>query len=387
MKILFITKRQYMGKDLLSDRFGRFYELPKVIAEYGHEVRGVCLSYWAPRTHETAGRPCEQVEWYSYAPGFNWPWGLLKHCLRLPRIAEDFKPNLVVGASDSTQLIIGCWLARRIGVPFVADLYDNFESYGATRIPAMKQLLRRAVRNAAAVSVVSDALAVKIATEYRPRGSMRVISNAIAPEMFRPRDQASARRALGLPPSQLLIGTAGSLSRRRGIETLYGAFERLRRRYDNMMLVLAGPSDRRMTGANVIYLGQMPHRQIPDLYNALDVGVVCIRDDAFGRYCFPQKLYEMLACKLAVVAADVGAAPAIFHENARCLFEPENVESLADAIVYQLNARYRPNISIPTWNDNGKAFEALLRTALEERTAVFERLARPRDSAAMTTDG
>ena len=27
MKILVLTKRQYMGKDLLDDRFGRFWEL------------------------------------------------------------------------------------------------------------------------------------------------------------------------------------------------------------------------------------------------------------------------------------------------------------------------------------------------------------------------
>jgi glycosyltransferase involved in cell wall biosynthesis len=241
----------------------------------------------------------------------------------------------------------------------------------------MKQLLRRAVRNAAAVSVVSSALAVKIATEYRPRGSVRVVNNAVLPELFRPGDRAAARRGLGLPPSKLLIGTAGSLSRRRGIATLYGAFERLRRRYDNLTLVLAGPSHRRMTGANIIYLGNMPHRKVPDLYSALDVGVVLNRDDAFGRYCFPQKLYEMLACELPVVAADVGAARELLHKNLRCLFKPENDESLADAIVYQLNARYRPEIPIPTWKDHGAAFEALLRTALGKRGAAFEGLASP----------
>ena len=45
MKILVLTKRQYMGKDLLDDRFGRFRELPLELAKLGHEVTGICLSY------------------------------------------------------------------------------------------------------------------------------------------------------------------------------------------------------------------------------------------------------------------------------------------------------------------------------------------------------
>jgi hypothetical protein len=45
MKILVLNKRQYMGKDLLDDRFGRFWELPLELARLGHEVRGLALSY------------------------------------------------------------------------------------------------------------------------------------------------------------------------------------------------------------------------------------------------------------------------------------------------------------------------------------------------------
>ena len=45
MKILVLTKRQYMGKDLLDDRFGRFWELPLELTRLGHEVRGLAFSY------------------------------------------------------------------------------------------------------------------------------------------------------------------------------------------------------------------------------------------------------------------------------------------------------------------------------------------------------
>ena len=45
MKILVLTKRQYMGKDLLNDRFGRFRELPLELARLGHVIMGLATSY------------------------------------------------------------------------------------------------------------------------------------------------------------------------------------------------------------------------------------------------------------------------------------------------------------------------------------------------------
>ena len=45
MRVLVLTKRQYMSKDLITDRFGRFREIPLALSQKGHKVFGVCLSY------------------------------------------------------------------------------------------------------------------------------------------------------------------------------------------------------------------------------------------------------------------------------------------------------------------------------------------------------
>jgi hypothetical protein len=47
MKIFVLTKRQYMGKDLLDDRFGRFRELPLELAKLTR-VRHQRLTYYVP---------------------------------------------------------------------------------------------------------------------------------------------------------------------------------------------------------------------------------------------------------------------------------------------------------------------------------------------------
>src|SRR5690348_5341126 len=114
MKILVLSKRQYMGKDLLDDRFGRFWELPLELANRGHEVQGISLSYRTRDTasfRSTAGEPI----WHSF--------NLLEHGLlafenylrHAHRLATDFKGEIVWACSDAFHAIFGRRLSRRIG--------------------------------------------------------------------------------------------------------------------------------------------------------------------------------------------------------------------------------------------------------------------------------
>ncbi len=378
MRVLFLTKQQYMAKDLLQDRFGRFYEIPKALGQSGHEIRGVCLKYRPGKGPSGTPQPCEFVQWDSFPLGRNWPLGFARHFQRLIEIATRFKPDIIVGASDCAQVVMAGRLAAKFGLPYAVDLYDNFESYRATQIPGMKHLLRRSVRQAAAVSVISDALLAKVQQQYRPKGLLRLITNAVAPEIFHWAEKSAARCRLGLPQSGTLIGTAGDLTHARGIETLFEAFKRLKVTRDHLSLILAGPIDgrvKRQLDHNIIYLGELAHERVGDLFNALDVGIICNREDSFGRYCFPQKFFEMLACKLPVVVAKVGALSSVLSPSEHFLFTPGGAASLADAILSQIETRRIPALSVPTWHDCGLMFGNLLEAAVAASTHPCGRIA------------
>ena len=369
MRVLFLTKQQYMGKDLLRDKFGRFYEFPRVLALHGHHVRGVCLKYWNDGFASLGqSQYLDDVEWQSFQLGWNWPVGFFRHYQRLREIASNFSPEIIVGVSDAMHVMLAASLSARIEVPFVIDLYDDFESYWATKLPGMGTGLKRGVLGASAISTVSSALAAKVMSEYRAPGIVRAITNAVCPEIFQPRDKMLARKKFGLPESALLIGTAGDLSVERGTRTLFQAFEKLSSERDNLCLVLAGRLDRRLsipTTGKVRYLGELSHCDVGHLFNALDVGVVSNRESQFADFCFPQKFYEMIACRLPLVAADVGVMPRLIGDYEHCLYEPDRVDSLASAIGKQLD---RPNvleISVPTWKERGGDFHQLLGEALK----------------------
>jgi glycosyltransferase involved in cell wall biosynthesis len=191
-----------------------------------------------------------------------------------------------------------------------------------------------------------------VADGYGARGAVVAMPSTVDKSVFHPRDRRACRSALGLPDDALLVGTAGGLSRDKGVEVLYQAWDRLRHELPHLHLVLAGPHEPRLPpphGERVHYLGALPHERVAQLFCALDVGAICILDTAFGRYCFPQKAYEMLACELPVVAADVGAMGSLFARTPECLYQVDNAGDLADKLKAQLDQRLVPRVEIDDW--------------------------------------
>ena len=336
MRIAFVCKRRYMGKDVVLDRYGRLYEIPWQLAARGHDVLGLCLSYRGEADGSWEHQPpAGSLRWLSRAVGG----------ARVPRLAgtpgwllrqlQAFAPDWVIGASDILHVALAERCARRLRRPCAADLYDNFESFGMARFPGARRALRHAVRDAALVSCTSEALAGHVRDAYRARGRVISLPSTVDLDRFRPADRAASRSALGLPEQALLVGTAGHLSAGRGIATLYEGFERLREQLPALHLVLAGPTDPRLPpprGERVHYLGRLDHARVATLFAALDLGVIYLRDTAFGRYCFPQKAYEMAACGLPFIAADVGAMRDLLAATPQHLYAPDDSRSLARAM-------------------------------------------------------
>jgi teichuronic acid biosynthesis glycosyltransferase TuaC len=363
MRIAFLCKRRYMGHDVVLDRYGRLYELPRCLAARGHDVLGLCLEYAgrAPGAWSHAAPP-GQLAWRSHPAGRLLLPGIAAHARASLRALAAFRPDVVVSASDVWHVILGDRIARRLAVPHVADLYDNYASFGAARVPGLRAAYGGALSAAAAVSCVSAPLAALVRERHVPRGEVLVIESTIAAGRFAPRERAACRRALGLPAAAPLIGYAGALDHSRGIEHLYAAFAEVHAALPDARLVLAGPVGApalpRMPGID--YLGALPHAAVADLYGAIDVGVICVRDTPFGRYSFPQKAYEMLAMRIPLVVARVGAMATLFAQHAACTYEADSSASLAAALLAQLRAPCIPALPVPTWEDQAARLEALL---------------------------
>lgn len=353
MRIAFICKRQYMGKDVIVDRYARLYEMPHQLAKLGHTVRGYCLSY---QGHEEGIWPHEALPgtltWESCSLGRLYVPALISYPARLLKRLREFAPDVLIGASDIPHAALASWLSTHLKVPLVVDLYDNFEGFGQAKLPGMVSALRHAVRRAAVVTTTSQPLKELVLDDYKAQGNIISMPSTVDKAVFRQMDRAACRKALGLPEHTRLIGTAGGLHRDKGVATLYEAWNIIAAQRSDIHLVLAGPADPEFqppTGERIHYLGMLPHMRTAELFNALDVGAICIRDTPFGRYCFPQKAYEMLACKLPVAAARVGAMTHLLADVPTCLYDADDAKGLAATLLRQLEQPLTAEVVIEDW--------------------------------------
>lgn len=154
-----------------------------------------------------------------------------------------------------------------------------------------------------------------------------------------------------------LIGMAGALDASRGIACLYRAYEQLRAGHDDLHLVLAGSregAEALPDAPGVIHLGELAHERVADLFSALDVAVICMRDTPFGRYAFPQKAYEIIACRTPVVAARVGALTSLLAAQDHSLYAADDVASLRACLQAQLATPEVSPIEPPDWGGPGR---------------------------------
>ncbi|WP_176698932.1 glycosyltransferase family 4 protein [Stenotrophomonas maltophilia] len=353
-----LCKRQYTGRDLIDDQYGRLWEIPEALARRGHTVSGITLSY---RHRDTGDFPSPAgVRWRSIN-ALSLETVQLKRSVR--RLHQQHPVDVLLTSSDAPCTVLGGSMAKHIHAPHVADLYDNYESFGLTRLPGLRSAFRRACADATAISAVTHALANQMRSTLSTHVPMHVIGNGVRRDLFHPIDRRTCRETLGLPIEARLIGCAGALDQSRGIEDLFRAFHALSKVHSDIHLVIAGPRDaspHRYLHPRIIDLGVINWQLVPLLINSLDVSVVCNRDSAFGCFCYPMKLAESIACGVPIVASDVGDTRLIGGDTL-LTYAPGNVNELVDAIELQLQTPpSNAVLGAIDWEERAIQMEALL---------------------------
>jgi len=353
-----------MSKDVILDKYARLYEIPNQLALLGHQVECFCLSY---QSHDEGNwdesNELKSLIWHSKSYKRFKKAGLLAYPFVLLQQLKQYQPDIIIAASDIPHIVWGAWCSRKLNVPFVADLYDNFEGFGQARIPGMKSLLRKAVCKAHLITTTSQPLADLVSQEYRAKGIVLSMPSTVDTQTFCQKNKIEARKQLGLLPDKQYIGTAGGLYRDKGVEVIYQAWKNIEKEMPNVNLVIAGPYQEDCpppAGDRVHYLGALPHHEIATLFQALDVGIISILDTPFGRYCFPQKAYEMLACNLPVVVANIGEMSHLFTDLHQALFEAGNAQDLAFKLQQQLNTPVHALVAIDDWETIIKRIEPFI---------------------------
>jgi glycosyltransferase involved in cell wall biosynthesis len=354
MKFICFAKRRPQQKDLVTRPYGRFYYLPYLLAQRGHDVSVALLSYKPDPSlvlnKGGAQWSCESV--------FNWKssgyFGIINSMI------EKSRPDWIIGFSDTYYGILAAHFGRKYKIRFAIDAYDNYESYLPWCKP-LHMLWRNAIKKADAVTAAGPQLA-RYLNRFRPQKKVHIVPMAADPTGFRPLNKRECRKKLNLPQDKKLIGYCGSIYQNRGVQTAFSAYERVRREHPDSLLVISG---RRLNKvrlpAHTQHLGYLPDELVPILLNCMDVLLIPNRLTKFGNFSYPVKLYEAMACQIPVVATATAPAKWILNNEGQYLANPGDADDMAQKIVNALQLHTTSYEKPNTWENSCDAFERALK--------------------------
>ena len=157
-----------------------------------------------------------------------------------------------------------------------------------------------------------------------------------------------------------IIGYVGSLQMKKGVETLLDAFNLLKER-DFQLVLIGGRNEKEIIpirdkiealnlSKSVIITGWIPFREVETYLDKISVGIIPLNDIFYNRYLTaPNKLFDYLSRGIPIVASDLPAIKDFMMNNVEGrLFQPGNSESLASAILkiftdFELYKKYSRN--------------------------------------------
>jgi glycosyltransferase involved in cell wall biosynthesis len=255
------------------------------------------------------------------------------------RMLEEFDPELVHVATESTVGLSGRNWAVRNGVPLVTSFHTYFPLYlHDYRMGFLEPAVWRYLRWFHDRSLLTfcpshDTLEALRAQEFHPR--LRIWGRGVDTELFGPhRRRAEVRQAIA-PGADRILVYVGRLAAEKRVEVVLDAFPRIREATGPgtaLVFVGDGPAGARLrarAGEGVYFTGFLHGESLAEAYAAGDLFVFASDTETFGNV-----VLEAVASGVPAVVADQGgvresAIPGRTGVRAR----PNDPEAFADACI------------------------------------------------------
>jgi glycosyltransferase involved in cell wall biosynthesis len=263
-----------------------------------------------------------------------------RYIARELRVLRAERPDVLL-VRDHLPTVSCVPVARRLDLPLVLELNApaaevRLHPDGYVHLPWLPERLEAwKLRAADAVTVVSSSLKQYLTARYGiAADKIVVVPNGADVDAFRPDVAPDAAVVTGGP----VVGFVGSFQSWHGTGLFAALMQRVAaaRPAARFVLVGDGPDAGLLRNAaaslgdRALFTGMVPHRRVPALVAALDVGVLPAADF----YRCPLKVVEWMAAGRAVVAADHPPLRDLLTDGAEgVLFPPGDREALTAAVI------------------------------------------------------
>lgn len=272
---------------------------------------------------------------------------------RLSEIIPEIKPDVLHAHSPSLNAIAALRAGKKFGIPVVYEVRAFWEDaavdHGTSKEFGLRYRLTRALethalKNANAVTTICEGLRKDIVARGIAADKVTVIPNAVDIDKFAVGGVADLelKRKLGLQDMRL-IGFIGSFYAYEGLDVLLRAVPAMMSKQPDLrvLLVGGGPQDAQLRQLakdlniedKVVFTGRVPHEQVAQYYDLLDVLVYPRLSMRLTDLVTPLKPLEAMAQGRVLAASDVGGhLELIEHGKTGVLFKADDPQSLADNV-------------------------------------------------------
>lgn len=272
---------------------------------------------------------------------------------RVEQVARHVRPEILHAHSPVLNAIPALWVGRRLGIPVVYELRALWEdaavNHGTAREGGLRYRLSRgletwALRRADAITTICEGLRDDICARGVPAEKVTVVPNAVDIEEFSVggTPDLGLKQRLGLDGGWVL-GFIGSFYAYEGLALLLRALKTLLARGERVRVLLVGGGRQEAelkqlaselgVAGNVVFAGRVPHGEVQQYYNLVDVLVYPRLSMRLTELVTPLKPLEAMAQGRLLVASDVGGHHELIrHGETGTLFKAGNVDALAAAV-------------------------------------------------------
>lgn len=152
-----------------------------------------------------------------------------------------------------------------------------------------------------------------------------VFPNSINAELFKTMDKQQCRKQLGLPLDVYIVAFVGWFNDRKGSVRVSEAIKRITG--EKVYSLFIGKGNQIPNCENILYMGTLPHNQVPLYLNAADVFVLPTLHEGCCN-----AVVEALACGLPIISSNLPFNWDVLDESNSIMIDPKDIGEISYAI-------------------------------------------------------